>query len=76
MGTPAVVSGAQEVAAFFNGRARAVRKAVIDGVPGAAWVHRKETKVVFAFTLVDGRITEVELLADPLVVTDTRVTIV
>ena len=76
MGTPALVSGAQEVARFFDGRARAVRKAVIDGVPGAAWVHRKETKVVFAFTLVGGKITEVELLADPLVVTDQRVHIV
>ena len=65
MGTPALMSGARAVAEFFEGRARAVRKAVVDGVPGAAWVHRKETKVVFAFTLVDGRITEVDVVADP-----------
>jgi RNA polymerase sigma factor (sigma-70 family) len=69
-------SGAQAVAEFFNGRARAVRRAVIDGVPGGAWVHQKETKVLFAFVVEDGLITEIELLADPLVITPSRVELV
>ena len=33
--------------------------------PGAAWQLHGETKVVFGFTVVDGLITEIELLADP-----------
>lgn len=69
-------SGAPAVAEFFNGRARAVRRAVIDGVPGGAWVHQKETKVLFAFVVEEGLITEIELLADSLVITPSRVELV
>ena len=73
MGSPALVSGGRSVAEFFTGRAKVARRAVIDGVPGAAWVHRQETKVAFAFTLVDGAITEIELLGEPDVLTESRV---
>lgn len=49
----------------FAGRAQAARPALVDGAPGAAWVHAGQTQVAFGFTVVDGRITEIELLADP-----------
>jgi RNA polymerase sigma-70 factor (ECF subfamily) len=68
MGSTALVTGARGVAETFAGRARAARPATIDGAAGAAWSHRGETKVAFAFTVVDGRITEIELLAEPEVV--------
>jgi RNA polymerase sigma-70 factor (ECF subfamily) len=38
----------------------------IDGYAGAAWSLRGELKVAFGFTLTDdGRIAEIELVADP-----------
>ena len=76
MGSEALVSGAQSVAENFAGRARAARPALIDGAAGAAWLQGGETKVAFAFTVVDGRITEIELLADPDVVGAARVELV
>ena len=65
MGSEALVTGARSVAETFAGRARAARPAEIDGSPGLAWAHGGETKVAFGFTVLDGRITEIELIADP-----------
>src|SRR4051794_34667783 len=65
MGSEALVTGANGVAETFAGRARGARPALVDGGAGAAWLHHGETKVVFGFTVVDGLISEVELLADP-----------
>jgi len=76
MGSQALVSGAHSVAETFVGRARAAKAAVLDGGPGAAWQLHGETKVVFGFSVVDGLITEIELLADPQVLGEQRVQIV
>ena len=65
MGSEALVTGAQGVAETFAGRARAARPALIDGAPGAAWAARGRRRWSFGFTVVDGLITEIELLADP-----------
>jgi RNA polymerase sigma-70 factor (ECF subfamily) len=66
MGSPALVEGREATAEFFNGRARAARLVAIDGYAGAAWSLRGELKVAFGFTLTDdGRIAEIELVADP-----------
>jgi RNA polymerase sigma factor (sigma-70 family) len=65
MGADGAVSGARAVAGFFSGRAAAVRPALIDGAPGAIWTHLGETRVVFAFTITDGTITVIDLIADP-----------
>lgn len=59
------VTGDRAVAEFFSGRARAALPAALDGAAAAVWQHRGEVKVVFAFTVVDGRVREIELLADP-----------
>jgi RNA polymerase sigma-70 factor (ECF subfamily) len=65
MGADAEAIGARAVAGIFSGRAKALRPALIDGVPGAVWTLRGETRVVFAFTIVGGTITAIEQIADP-----------
>jgi RNA polymerase sigma factor (sigma-70 family) len=64
-GVDAEVVGARGVATMFAGRARAARLALVDGVPALVWAQRGETRVVFGFTVVDGRIAEVDISADP-----------
>ena len=56
--------GATAVAQTFVGRAKAARLALLDGAPGLVWTHRGEARMVFAFTVVDGRVTAIELVAD------------
>ena len=63
--TNALSEGPEAVAGVFNGRAKALRTAYIDGVPGLVWALRGEPKVVFAFAFEDGLITGIEQLADP-----------
>ena len=65
MGSAAVVAGAGSVAETFVGRARAAHLVLLDGYAGAVWSAGGTPKVVFGFTVEDGRITEIELLADP-----------
>lgn len=57
--------GAAAVAQQFNGQAQAAQLALIDGEPGAAWVAGGIPRVVFGFTILDGKIIEIELAADP-----------
>lgn len=68
MGADAVYEGATAVAARFNGT-RGATPVTIDGDLGAAWIHRGETKVAFVFHLDAGLVQEVELIADPDVLT-------
>ncbi|MGN6793679.1 MAG: sigma factor-like helix-turn-helix DNA-binding protein, partial [Streptosporangiaceae bacterium] len=64
MGAEAEVAGAAAVAATFAGRAKAVRPALLDGVPGAVWSHAGSTRMIFGFTIADGKITGIEMIAD------------
>ena len=59
------IRGAEAVAEMFSGRARAARPALVDGVPGLAWKQRGETRMAFGFTISNGRVTRIELIADP-----------
>lgn len=63
MGSPARIDGRDAVAEFFNGRAKGVRFADIDGYAGGAWTLKGDLKVLFAFTVEDGLVREVEFLA-------------
>ena len=72
MGSPALLSGADEVARMFSGRAQATRLTYLDGFAAAKWSVRGEVKVVFAFTVEDGLIREIELLAGELERLDLR----
>ncbi|WP_199434710.1 sigma-70 family RNA polymerase sigma factor [Qaidamihabitans albus] len=65
IGAAAEVRGADAVAATFAGRAEAARLALVDGVPAAVWAHRGLPKVVFSFTISEGKITGITLQADP-----------
>lgn len=64
MGTEPVYAGAAAVAARFDG-VRGAQPVTVDGWAAAAWVHHREVKVAFLFTVVDGLITGVDLVADP-----------
>ena len=65
MGASPEVRGAAQVAGTFSGRARAVRLVLVNGVAGALWAHRGQPRMVFAFTIRDGKITEIAMVADP-----------
>ena len=59
------VRGASTVADVFCGRAAAARAALIDGVPGMMWAQGGQTRVVFDFTIVGGKIAAIEMITDP-----------
>jgi RNA polymerase sigma-70 factor (ECF subfamily) len=65
VGATAEVRGAQAVAQTFSGRARVAQPALVDGDAGAVWAPGGRPRVVFGFTISDGRIVGIELLADP-----------
>lgn len=57
--------GARAIAETFKGRAQTARLALIDGVPGAAWAPDGEPRVAFCFTVAQGKIVQIELVAEP-----------
>jgi RNA polymerase sigma-70 factor (ECF subfamily) len=63
---PRELRGAHAVAAVMKGRAHGVRRALVDGEPGAVWVMEGQTRSAFLFTLRDGRIVAIELVMSPL----------
>jgi hypothetical protein len=64
-GAAGEVRGAAAVAGTFSGRARAARPALVDGTPGAVWAPGGRPRVAIGFTVADGRIVAIDLLADP-----------
>lgn len=73
MGSP-TLDGREEVSGFFDGAAKAAFPATIDGAPGAVWMHRGDLRVAFEFTVVDGRIAAIDLIADPEVLAAAAIT--
>lgn len=69
MGAEPVYAGPGAVADRFRGGARGARVATIDGEPGLVWMAGGEVKVAFAFHLHAGLVREIELIADPQVLT-------
>ena len=65
MGASEEVLGAAAVAGTFSGRARAAQPALVNGAAGLVWAQKGAPQVVFDFTIVDGRIVEIDLVADP-----------
>ena len=63
-GAEGEVVGALAVAGTFSGRAKFAQPAVIDGAAGAVWAPGGKPRVVFGFTIENGKIVEIELLAD------------
>ncbi|MGP9018096.1 sigma-70 family RNA polymerase sigma factor [Streptomyces sp. BR1] len=65
VGAPTEVRGASSVANAFSGRAKYAQLALIDGVVGAVWAPRGRPRVVFGFTVVDEKITGIDMRAAP-----------
>jgi RNA polymerase sigma-70 factor (ECF subfamily) len=59
------VRGAEAVAGTFSGRARAARAALVGGAVGLVWMQQGRASMVFDFTIEDGKVVEIELIADP-----------
>jgi RNA polymerase sigma factor (sigma-70 family) len=68
--------GAEAVAGTFaRFRAKGAQMALLNGIPGAVWAPGGKPRVIFSFTIVDGKITEIDTLADPGVLDGLDVTI-
>jgi RNA polymerase sigma factor (sigma-70 family) len=65
MGAPAGLAGSDEVATMFSGRARGARAALLDGLAGLVWAQGGTARVAFDFTVEAGRVTRIEMTADP-----------
>jgi RNA polymerase sigma-70 factor (ECF subfamily) len=63
MGSPALVRGAADVAAVFNGRAEAARAAFIDDGVGMVWFVGGKPKVVWEFMVDDDRVVHIDMVA-------------
>jgi len=63
-GTPERIDGRDEVAAFFDGAAKAARPVSVDGRPGAAWFQHGEAKVLFDFVVERGTIASITFRAE------------
>jgi ketosteroid isomerase-like protein len=59
------IRGAQGVAQRFSGGARAARTAIIDGVAGAVWAERGRPRAAFSFTIVEGKVTRIDIVMNP-----------
>ena len=59
------VRGAPAVADTFSGRARAARPALVEGAPGLVWMQRGRAQMVFGFTIANGKVVRIDLIADP-----------
>lgn len=62
--TASELHGAKAVAEQFDGGAQAAQLALIDGVPGAVWAPKGTPRIVFRFTIRNGKVVEIALVAD------------
>ncbi len=58
------IEGADAVARTFSARASAAQPVLIDGEPGAVWMHAGELRVAFRFKITGDRIAAIDLIAD------------
>jgi RNA polymerase sigma factor (sigma-70 family) len=63
MGSPEEVRGASAVAGTFSGRALGAQPALIDGAVGVVWAVGGRPKVVWDFTIRQGKIVHIDMLA-------------
>lgn len=60
-----VVRGARAFAEHFSGTAQAARPVFVNGSIGATWAPGGKPRVVLFITIVDGKITTIDAVADP-----------
>ncbi len=63
MGSPEETKGAAAVAGTFSGRALAAEPALIDGAVGIVWAVGGRAKVALDFTIRDGKVVHIDMLA-------------
>ena len=64
MGSAPEVRGTTAVLNTFLGRAVGAQPAFIDGVAGAAWAPGGQIRAVLSFTVANGKVTAIDLVAD------------
>ena len=67
---------AQTIAETFKGKAVGAQLALIDGFEGATWLQGAKPRVVFAFAVRDGFITEIDVMMDPIHLAKTHIEII
>jgi len=65
MGGEALIRGAAQVASTFKGRAQAAKPALVDGEVGIAVAFGGHLRIVLVLTMTDGKIAEINAIADP-----------
>ncbi|MEY9968722.1 RNA polymerase sigma factor (sigma-70 family) [Streptacidiphilus sp. MAP12-16] len=65
MGANGEARGAKAVAGIYLGRAQAVRPALVDDFIAGVWAEAGRLRVVLQFTIAEGRITGIDVHADP-----------
>ncbi|MEA2685299.1 MAG: hypothetical protein QOE93_494 [Actinomycetota bacterium] len=65
MGSLRVTEGAVAVASALSGGAKGASVALVDGVAALVWAPGGQTRGVVAFTIVDGKIVEIDVTGDP-----------
>jgi RNA polymerase sigma-70 factor (ECF subfamily) len=65
MGAEAEVTGAEAVAQTFSGRAQVAKPALVGGHVGAVFMPGGAPRVAFDFTVRDGKVVAIDLIADP-----------
>lgn len=64
MGVEAEIRGVTAVLKTFLRSAVGAQPAIIDGVAGAAWAPGGQIRAILIFTVADGRVTAIDLVAD------------
>lgn len=65
LGNSSELRGAPAVAQFFKGKATTARRALVDGAAGIVVEPQGRLLLVLVPTIVDGRIVEIDVVADP-----------
>ena len=73
MGAPQHLGGPHDVASRFSGGARAASTALLDGLAGLVWAQGGRPKVAFEFTVLAGKVTRIEMIADEDVLCEMRI---
>jgi len=73
MGSPGTVDGAANVAAVFSGRALGAEAALIDTVAGMVWIVADQAKVAWEFTIDNGQIVRIDMVADDHALADAEI---
>jgi RNA polymerase sigma-70 factor (ECF subfamily) len=65
LGASSEIHGSAVVAGFFSGRAQGALPALIDGVVGAVVAADGQPRIAVGFTIADGKIVGIDVVAEP-----------